>query len=240
MMVLRNATTDSPWPVCNNPTAKYNEPARVDCNLKLPLWQLVRASTAAPTYFPPEVVRVGRDFIFVDGAVTMFNNPAFQLFLMATSEPYRLLWPTGEDKMLLISVGTGASANANNNLSPEEMNLLYNAGTIPSALMAAALHEQDFLCRIFGKCLAGDLLDREIGNVIGQGIPNVPKLFTYARYNIELSREGLEALGLKHINPRHVQQIDSIDHVGEMQEVGRTLALQKVKAEHFTAFPPAS
>ena len=39
---------------------------------------------------------------------------------------------------------------------------------------------------------------------------------------------------------RHVQQIDSIDHVGEMQEVGRTLALQKVKAEHFTAFPPAS
>ena len=240
MMVLRNATTDSPWPICNNPTAKYNESSRVDCNLKLPLWQLVRASTAAPTYFPPEVVRVGRDFIFVDGAVTMFNNPAFQLFLMATSEPYRLLWPTGEEKMLLISVGTGATANADNNLSPEEMNLLYNAGTIPSALIAAALHEQDFLCRVFGKCLAGDLLDREAGNMIGQGIPNVPKLFTYARYNIELSREGLDALGLEHISPRHVQQIDSVDHVGEMQEVGRTLALQKVKTEHFTAFPPPS
>ena len=132
MMVMRNATTDSPWPLSNNPKAKYNDAARADCNLKLPLWQLVRASTAAPTYFPPEVVRVGRDFVFVDGAVTMYNNPAFQLFLMATSEPYRLLWPTGEDKMLLISVGTGASANANNNLSPEEMNLLYNAGTIPS------------------------------------------------------------------------------------------------------------
>lgn len=240
MMVMRNATTDSPWPLSNNPKAKYNDAARADCNLKLPLWQLVRASTAAPTYFPPEVVRVGRDFIFVDGAVTMFNNPAFQLFLMATSEPYRLLWPTGEDKMLLISVGTGATANANSNLSPEEMNLLYNAGTIPSALMAAALYEQDFLCRIFGKCLAGDLLDREIGSVIGQGIPNVPKLFTYARYNAELSREGLDALGLEHINPRHVQQIDSVDHIGEMQEVGRTLAQQKVKSEHFAAFPPAS
>lgn len=240
MMVMRNATTDSPWPLSNNPKAKYNDTARADCNLKLPLWQLVRASTAAPTYFPPEVVRVGRDFIFVDGAVTMYNNPAFQLFLMATSEPYRLLWPTGEDKMLLISVGTGATANANSNLSPEEMNLLYNAGTIPSALMAAALYEQDFLCRIFGKCLAGDLLDREIGSVIGQGIPNVPKLFTYARYNAELSREGLDALGLEHINSRYVQQIDSVDHIGEMQEVGRTLAQQKVKSEHFAAFPPAS
>jgi hypothetical protein len=240
MMVLRNATTDSPWPLSNNPAGKYNEPARADCNLKLPLWQLVRASTAAPTYFPPEVVRVGRDFIFVDGAVTMYNNPAFQLFLMSTSEPYHLLWPTGEEKMLLISVGTGASANANSNLSPEEMNLLYNAGTIPAALMAAALHQQDFLCRIFGKCLAGDLLDREIGSVIGQGIPDVPKLFTYARYNAELSREGLDALGLEHINPAHVQQIDSVDHIGEMQEVGQTLAQQKVTAEHFAAFPAAS
>ena len=118
--------------------------------------------------------------------------------------------------MLLISVGTGASANANSNLSPEEMNLLYNAGTIPSALMAAALYEQDFLCRIFGKCLAGDLLDREIGSVIGQGIPNVPKLFTYARYNAELSREGLDALGLEQLDvevhlyfPSHVLMIVS-------------------------------
>jgi uncharacterized protein len=141
--------------------------------------------------------------------------------------------------MLLISVGTGASANANNNLSPEEMNLIYNAGTIPSALMAAALHEQDFLCRIFGKCLAGDLLDREIGSVIGQGIPNVLKLFTYARYNAELSRDGLDALGLEHINPVHVQQMDSVDHIGELQQVGRTLAEQKVKAEHFVGFPTA-
>jgi hypothetical protein len=240
MMVLRNATTDSPWPLTNNPAAKYNDTARADCNLKLPLWQLVRASTAAPTYFPPELVHVGRDFIFVDGGVTMYNNPAFQLFLMATSEPYRLLWPTGEEKMLLVSVGTGASANANNNLSPEEMNLLYNAGTIPSALMAAALHEQDFLCRIFGKCLAGDLLDREVGTVIGQGIPSVPKLFTYARYNAELSREGLNALGLKHINPVHVQQMDSVDHIDEMREVGRAVAEQKVKAEHFAVFSAAT
>jgi hypothetical protein len=120
------------------------------------------------------------------------------------------------------------------------MNLIYNASTIPSALMAAALHEQDFLCRIFGKCLAGDLLDREIGTVIGQGIPDVPKLFTYARYNAELSREGLDALGLKHINPVHVQQMDSVDHIGEMQEVGRAVAEQKVKAEHFAGFLMAS
>ena len=109
------------------------------------------------------------------------------------------------------------------------MNLIYNAATIPSALMAAALHEQDFLCRIFGKCLAGDLLDGEVGTAIGQGIPNVLKLFTYVRYNAELSRQGLDALGLDHINPVHVQQMDSVDHIGEMQEVGDVLAQPKSK-----------
>src|SRR5271166_6758191 len=40
MVVLRNATTDSPWPLSNNPAATYNDPQRPDCNLTFPLWQL--------------------------------------------------------------------------------------------------------------------------------------------------------------------------------------------------------
>ena len=99
LLVMRNATTDSPWPVSNNPRAKYNDLARPDSNLHLPLWQLVRASTAAPTYFPPETIRVGtRRFVFVDGGVTMYNNPAFQLFLMSTLAQYGLCWETGVRK----------------------------------------------------------------------------------------------------------------------------------------------
>ena len=51
MIVLRNATTDSPWPLSNNPNAKFNLPGTPGRNTDLALWQLVRASTAAPTYF---------------------------------------------------------------------------------------------------------------------------------------------------------------------------------------------
>jgi len=167
----------------------------------------------------------------------VYNNPAFQLFLMATAEPYCLCWPTGEDKMLLVSVGTGATANANENLSPLEMNLLYNASSIPAALMAAALNQQDFLCRVFGKCLVGDILDREVGDVMGQGISGMAKLFTYTRYNTELSREGLNALGLEKIEPAHVHRIDSAKHIDEMLEVGCAVAAKKVTASHFAGFP---
>lgn len=240
MIVLRNATTDSPWPISSNPRSKYNDRAMrgAGSNLNLPLWQLVRASTAAPTYFPPETMQVGdQRFIFVDGGVTMYNHPGFQLFLMATTEPYNLRWQPGRDRMLLVSVGTGANADSNEKLSPQQMNLLYNAGHIPSALMSAALHEQDFLCRTFGDCRAGGQLDREIGDMIGQGIPGVDKLFTYVRYNADLSRSGLDDLGLSDVKPENVQQMDSVAHIEDMERVGCAAAARRVDTnKHFAGF----
>ena len=237
LVVMRNATTDSPWPLSNNPRAKYNLPDRTFSNLDIPLWKIVRGSTAAPTFFPPEVVDIGggQTFIFVDGGVTMYNNPAFQLFLMATVEPYGLSWPTAEDKMLLVSLGTGTNPRANEDLRPEEMNLLYNASSIPSALMAAALNEQDLLCRVFGRSLVGDPLDREVGDLRDARGPVNPKLFTYLRYNAELSAEGLGSLGLSDIRPRDVQRLDSVEHVHELQRVGQAVAA-KVRPEHFQGF----
>jgi len=54
LVVMRNHTTGSAWPVTNNPLARYNDPTLPDCNLKIPLWKLVRASAAAPVYFDPK------------------------------------------------------------------------------------------------------------------------------------------------------------------------------------------
>lgn len=254
LLVMRNATTDSPWPLSNNPYAKYNDPQRYDSNLKFPLWQLVRASTAAPIYFPPEVIVLPsedrakeKQFIFVDGGVTMYNNPAFQMFLMATLECYwpraprgQQGWSTGVDKLLIVSVGTGTSPAVQQGLNPGDMNLLFNAATIPSALMFAALNEQDLLCRVFGDCLAGDPLDRELGSLVPAVGPLTEsrKLFTYVRYDTELTREGLDGIGCNDIQPEAVQKLDSIDAIPELLAVGMAVAEGKVKQDHFGRFPP--
>ncbi|MGO7658248.1 patatin-like phospholipase family protein [Rhizobium ruizarguesonis] len=249
LLVMRNATTDSPWPLSNNPYGKYNDRARPDDNSKIPLWQLVRASTAAPTFFPPEVIilpggKKGKDqqFVFVDGGVTMYNNPTFQMFLMATVDRYwagkpAARWQTGVDKMLIVSVGTGTSADVRAGLDPGDMNLLFNATTIPSALMFAASNEQDLLCRVFGDCRAGDSIDREIGDLMGNVGPleKGEKLFSYIRYNAELTRSGLDALGAPHIQPEIVQKMDAIDGISDLREVGRKAA-HRVKKEHFAGF----
>jgi len=62
-----------------------------------------------------------------------------------------------------------------------------------------------------------------------------PKLFTYLRYNAELSREGLNRLGLSDIEPQAVQQLDSVEHKGDLQRVGEAAAT-KVDKRHFVKF----
>ncbi len=221
LLVMRNATTDSAWPVSNNPRAAFNrnldDPS---CNLKLPLWQLVRASAAAPTFFEPEVIRLGsQTFVFDDGAMTPFGNPAFQLFLMATASPYCLQWPTGEDKMLLVSVGTGNFSQPQKVPAGGE-DLLHLAVRIPGILIGGSVTHQDYLCRIFGKCKVGEPIDAEIGDLIGdQGGPARPKLFTYLRYNADLTAEGLAGRGLTGIDAACIQRLDSVrEHSGPAED----------------------
>jgi uncharacterized protein len=247
MIVTYNVSTDSPWPLSNNPRAKYNHRTAPDgksqsSNLDLPLWQLVRASTAAPVFFPPEKIElpdVPKPFIFQDGGITVYNNPAFQLFLMATLPPYKLEWTTGERDMLLVSVGTGLCESANLNLQLKQMNVFYAVAATPGSLMRGATTEQDLLCRVFGR-VRGDarvpILDSEIGSLVDNTVPVAEKLFTYVRYNVELSRAGLDALGLHDIDPKAVQPLDGVKHVDELLRVGETAAERNVQAEDFEGF----
>lgn len=245
MMVMRNHSSDSPWPVSNNPLAQYNQPERKDCNLRLPLWQLVRASTAAPTFFPPEVVTFAEgtpdeyQFVFVDGGVTTYNNPAFLAFQMVTAAPYRLNWKTGTDQLLIVSVGTGSTAARRPDVDPGDMHLIHHATTVPGALMNAAMAGWDMACRTIGECRFGAPIDREFGDMVsapGAGSnTTMPKQFAYLRYDPDVSQGGLDALGLASIDARLVQVMDSVAHIDKIQQVGQAYA-QRVNLEHLLGF----
>ena len=231
LLVMRNADTDSPWPLSNNPAAKYNDRSIKNCNLDLPLWAMLRASAAAPVYFPPQKLSMGgKTFEFVDGGMTSYNNPAFLLFLMATLPPYKLGWPTGEDRMLLVSVGTGATPRPG-----AARNVMTAIWSVLMDPRYAALVEQDFLCRVFGRCIVGDPIDSEVGDLKDMASPS-PKLFTYARYNAELSRPGLDALGLRDIRVNNVRRMDSVKYIHDLMRLGREVARRSVSADHFTGF----
>ena len=246
MIVTRNVTTDSPWPISSNPDARYNDPSRRDCNLRIPLWQLVRASTAAPIYFPPEVLNWDptdplKSFTFVDGGVTPYNNPAFVLFRMATHPAYRLGWKTGERNLLVVSMGTGSSATPN--FKQTEI-IPANLAGLPGALMHGIQVEQDICCRTVGRCTYGEPLDREIRDLTCRDVSgdcslddwfkaehsslnqDMGRAFLYARYNADLSAEGLGQLGLGTIDPEKVQKLDAVDQMDNLLKIGTAAAKQ--------------
>jgi uncharacterized protein len=247
MMVMRNHSTDSPWPVSNNPRARYNQLDRPDCNLKLPLWQLVRASTAAPTYFPPETVVLAEgteheyQFVFVDGGVTTYNNPAFLAFQMATAAPYQVLWPTGTDRLLIVSVGTGSASKERLGMKGEDLWLGDHAVSMPGALMNAAAAGWDMACRTLGECRFGGRIDHEFGAMVvtEDSEPNWSggaKQFAYVRYDPDVSQTGLNALGLQGVKAADVQQMDSVQHIQQIQKVGQVYAQRHVNLNHLKGF----
>jgi hypothetical protein len=245
LVVTMNRSTDSPWPISNNPLAKFNDPSLPDCNLQIPLYQLVRASTAAPAYFRPETLQwdpkdPDKTCVFVDGGVTPYNNPAFLMYRMATQAPYNLNWKTGEKELLIVSVGTGSAP------SPGVYdNLLETLKELPNNLMYAMQVDQDINCRTVGRCVFGAPIDLELGDMTplgadGKILPltsDASRHFTYARYNANLSVEGLKNAGLGHIDSDNVREMDSTKYMPQLREVGRTVGKQQVKVkEHFANF----
>ena len=240
LLVMRNATTDSPWPITNNPNAKYNDRSRADCNLNLPLWQLVRASTAAPVYFPPEVIVVGQQqFVFVDGGVTPYNLPAFLMYRMATARPYGLSWKIGEDKMMIVSIGTGSVPSLGPDASDPSRSLLGTATSIAGELMNGMAYDQDINCRTIGRCVFGPHLDREVGDLVISKVKDKgpERHFSYARYNPELTRKGLDELGFKNVSPERVAKLDAVDASKDLLAIGRAYGEKWVRVkDHFPAF----
>ena len=260
LVVMRNVTTDSPWPLSSNPEARYNLGSRPDCNYNAPLWRIVRASTAAPIYFPPEVIEFDRadpakTFVFVDGGVTPYNNPAFLLYRFATDPAYNLEWEKGEDKMLLVSVGTGAAASAGATAEDPSSNMLSTGVGIPSALMYGSLVDQDINCRAVGRCTFGDVIDSELLDMVPrQGADvgtceerlnrpkkpletNLGRAFLYARYNVDLSREGLAQFGITDLDPAELSKMDKAtpENIENLLRVG-TAAGAQVQRDHFGPF----
>jgi len=250
LVVTRNATTDSAWPVSSNPDATYNEPARPDCNLQLPLWRIVRASTAAPVYFPPEVIEwekgnPDKSFVFVDGGTTSYNNPAFLMARMATEPRYNLGWRRGEKELLVVSIGTGNAPNTGAEADDPESNLAASAANTLSSLMTQAGFDQDINCRTVGRCTYGDPLDREVGDLIPRDDDGVVSLssdlgrsFLYARYNATLTKEWLTDSGLGDIDPAKVSKLDSIEGMDDLERIGQRLG-QEVELAHFGPFVDA-
>lgn len=235
-MVAKRADTNSIWPLINHPEGKFYDSAD-GRNKNIALWQAIRASSAAPTYFVPQMIDVGEGqrAAFVDGGVSMANNPALTLLMVATLKGFPFHWPTGEDNLLVVSIGTGFSVFKKMVKDIDEATLLTWASNVPDMLMQDASWQNQLVLQWLSNSPTAKTMDMEMGDLNGDVISGDPKL-SYLRYNCPLTQENLNSMNLgKTFNQKDVDGIVEMSNAGNREllyNIGEKASVE-IKEEHF-------
>ncbi len=240
LVMTKRMDTGSPWPLGNNPKGAFFE-AKPDGdwipNKDYPLWKVVRASTAAPSYFDPEKITISRkkglkpvQGVFVDGGVSPSNNPTLQAFMYATLDGFRVRWKTGADDLLVISIGTGRGNPG------KEPTWITAKGAMQSLL--SLMDDAGALVETMAQWLStGDThgeIDSEIGALKNDFIGGAPS-FTYNRYDLSLRRVDVDKLkpGLTRDTLESLTEMDEPKNMPLLKDLADRDAKKKVKDKHF-------
>jgi patatin-like phospholipase/acyl hydrolase len=227
-IVTKRADTNSVWPLINHPGGKYY-PMNKDYFLK----DILRASSAAPSYFVPQLLEVDPDTkgAFVDGGVSMANNPSLQLFKVATLKGFPFHWPKGKDKIFVVSLGTG---NSLYNLKTTEItnNWITNwASEVPDMLMSDASWENQTIMQWLSYCPNAKEIDREIGDLKDDFIgENDEAILTYLRFNQVIAVKELNDLKIKVSGNDKIFTEQDVSSLKEMSNAGNRFILYDIGA----------
>lgn len=267
-IIAKRVDTGSVWCVINNPSGPYfaarkadgNRPERLG-NGDYKLLDLIRASTAAPRFFSPLEIGIfdGVDEFgnpgngrFVDGAVSPHNSPALQLFMMAGIRGYNLgggpieprgerrAWPLGDDKLFIVSVGTGTyrhSIKRSSVMVLDAINALQGMISDGQELGLTLLQWMSIPRRNWH-------IDRVVGDLsndlLGDGAGLERPLLSFHRYDVRLDRDWL-------LNDSHcgvdvseerlelLRDFTNSDAVSELYKFAETAARIQVTVDDFPA-----
>ncbi|HRO08616.1 MAG TPA: patatin-like phospholipase family protein [Saprospiraceae bacterium] len=230
-IVTKRLDTSSTWPFINHPESKY-----YNDNADLPLWQLVRASAAAPTYFLPVDLNIGNNEFgtFIDGGVSMSNNPSFLLLMVATLRGYPFHWKAGADNLLMVSLGTGFQDPKANADDLKQKSLLGWASAIPNYLLLDANYYNQLIMQILSNSPTAKEIDSEVGNLQYDTVHG-KHMLSYLRYDLVFENDYLHSLGF-HFSKEIVDALKSMDspkYIKELYEIGLRAGNIQIKPIHF-------
>jgi uncharacterized protein len=262
-VIMKRMDTGSVWPITNNPHARYWEPRSVDGsnekrrlgNKEYKIWELIRSSTAAPRYFSEKKVKIFEGLDdghgighFIDGAVSPHNSPALQMFMLAGIKGYNLgggnltsegggrAWKLGADKLLIVSVGTGAFAVTAKAGSSAALDAIASL----QGMIADGTDLGLTLLQWLGHSQRPWVIDRELRSLVDDSInvggAAVAPLLTFHRYDMKLENDPLNkdrSLDLPRAELVKLQQFEKPAHIGRLYELASAAALQQVNSSQF-------
>jgi predicted acylesterase/phospholipase RssA len=239
-VIAKRLDTGSPWVMHNNPKGRYFE--RMPGSTSTPnkdylLCDVVRSSTAAPTYFEPEKIRVADDVegAFVDGGVSPHNNPALQLLMLATLKGHELCWPTGADNILLVSLGTGSQTLALEQKAVMEMKAVELGVRGLSSLMDDAGALNELMLQWMSSSVTAREIDSEIGDLSGDILGGGQPLLTYLRYDVKFDDDWLKdklKLTLDAAQLASIAEMDRAENMDTLVKIGQA-ASTLIEDKHF-------
>jgi hypothetical protein len=247
-IVTKRADTGSPWIIVNNPRSAYWETPEDRSfigNRHYSLVNLVRASTAAPHFFDPELIPIAAGMppgLFVDGGVSPFNNPALALCMIAVLPQLGLSWPLGPENLTIISVGTGSFRYR---INPERLPLFRTLWFALHALASQINDSEQLVLTLMswlGESPISWRVNSELGDVSAIASPFGRPLFRFLPYNIDLDPQWIEReLGytLPARTAAKLRGIDTAANIPLLYELGCRGAAKQMLAEHLTAGPAA-
>lgn len=230
-VMTKRADTFSTWPVFNHPKGKFYEH-----NKNIPVWKLLRASAAAPTYFMPVEIEIspGERGVFIDGGISLVNNPSVYLFLISTLKGFPFHWKLGQDNLQLVSVGTGIKTNR---FKPSDFNkesVLSWASKLPEYFFHDANSSNQMLLQLISDSPTAVEINSEFGDLKSDNLLGHYAL-TYLRYNVNLDRAPLEQLGFKLTEKQleSVGEMDIVENMDLLANIGTAAAKSYMKESHF-------
>lgn len=223
MITAKRLDTKEVYVFHNNPNDIHNKAATGPyLNNAYTLAKIVRASTAAPTYFPPEHFpssrKAGNLEVFVDGGVSPLNNPALGAFMVATINGFGYKWKKGEDNILLVSVGTGWFRSAQK-YSVQSARIPRN---ILRDVMDSLINDSDWLGQGLLQWMSNTKTPHKIhgsmGTLANESLAGQP-LLTYLRYTENI--------------PPALGKLDDATNSTRLYNRGKSAGSADVKPRHF-------
>jgi patatin-like phospholipase/acyl hydrolase len=232
-IVAKRLDSFSTWPLTNNPKAKYFD--RNDFYVK----DYVRASAAAPTYFIPEVLKdigTNKEYLFVDGGFSLMNNPALQLFMIATFKGYNLNWKPGKDNLMITSIGTGRRPRNLKIDKYKNPNNLQLAQIVADVFMSDSTEFIETMMQSMSNSLTARVIEKEMGDLNGDLLGGEEQL-TYNRFNVFFDEDKMKELGFNFNDEQldTLSEMDNADNTGDLIEIGLAAGKRDVKPAHFPA-----
>ena len=239
LIVAKRLDTGSIWPMSNNPSNRFFTAQPGDTfysNEDYLIRRVVRASTAAPSYFAPELIEISSEAekphgYFVDGGASPHNNPALLALQLVTVKGFGAGWSLDPDKLFLVSVGTG---NANPGVSQSPIAARHAINSLLS-LMTDCAESVETILQWLSDSPTARVIDAAMDKLETDLLAERP-LLQYLRYNVRLDNHWIKKHFGIDLSERVVNKLKHMDlakNVPTLSKLGILGGLNQIKEEHF-------